>query len=208
MYIVRIFHPGQAAYSQLQEAVARHFYLHHGARPEPRPDQFWCLTGRDGQAPGYASVGVSSGDNAKLFSEYYLDISLTETYGIHRSELVEIGQFSSFAAKGAGRFLLTYVLRTLGIHRYKYAVLTATRQVRDLLTSMNVEFDDVGSACQSRVRDKHIEWGTYYRNQPRVIVIDLAEALSAMSEPGWTPPMSRQPVGMKVHDAAQSISLR
>jgi Thermostable hemolysin len=188
MFIVRSFHPGQSAYEDLQLSVSQHFYQHHGACPAPRPDQFWCLTRRDGQAPGYACVGLTWGDSGKLFSEYYLDCSLHEDYEIQRPELVEIGQLSSFGFRGAGRFLLGYVLRSLALHHYKCALLTATDQVRECLLTLDVDYDDLGEALASRVRDKHIDWGTYYQNRPRVVLVSLRSGLSRMAPLQWDPP--------------------
>ncbi|ALL67625.1 Thermostable hemolysin [Paraburkholderia caribensis MBA4] len=188
MYIVRAFHPGQGAYRQLQQAVKQNYFQSHGARPEPNPDQFWCLTDRNVSLPGYACLGLSWGDSTKLFSEHYVDISLTETYGISRSELIEIGQFSSFEGKGAGRFLIAQVLQTLAQHQYRRVLMTATEQVRHIVRSLNVEHDDLGVAYQSRVRDRHVEWGSYYRNAPRVIVADLASVLRSSDLPSWSPP--------------------
>lgn len=119
MQIVRTFHPGQDAYREIQLAVSQHYYQAHGARPEPRPDQFWCLTDRERTLPGYACLGLSWGDSARLFSEHYLDESLTSLYGLSRAELIELGQFSSFGPKGAGRYLMASVFRTLAQHHYR-----------------------------------------------------------------------------------------
>ena len=189
MYLVRSFYPGQSAYRVLQTSVSEHFYQHHGARPEPRPDQFWCLTRRDGQAPGYACIGLTWGDSGTLFSEHYVDRSIHKDHKVQRPELVEIGQFSSFGFRGAGRFLLGYTLRSLALHRYKCVLLTATEQVRECLATLDVDYDDLGEAFANRVRDKHVDWGTYYENRPRVITVNLRCGLLRMTQMQWIPPL-------------------
>jgi hypothetical protein len=185
--IVRTFHPGQSAYREMQNAVAQHYHQAHGARPEPRPDQFWCLTDRAMTLPGYACVGLSWGDGAPLFSEHYLDESLTHLYGLSRAELVELGQFSSFGSKGAGRYLIASVFRTLAQHHYRYVLMTATERVRQIVQSLQIDYDDLGRACVSRVRDVHVDWGTYYDNAPRVIMVKIRDMATRRDLPMWTP---------------------
>ncbi|TAM03185.1 MAG: hypothetical protein EPN70_14905 [Paraburkholderia sp.] len=187
MHIVRTFHPGHSAYRQIQLAVAQHYFQAHGARPEPRPDQFWCLTDRAMSLPGYACVGLSWGDSAPLFSEHYLDESLTRLYGLSRAELVELGQFSSFASKGAGRYLMASVFRTLAQHHYRYVLMTATERVRHILQSLQISYDDLGRACVSRVRDVHVDWGTYYDNSPRVVMVKIDDIASRGDLLVWSP---------------------
>ncbi|OMG72074.1 thermostable hemolysin [Burkholderia ubonensis] len=187
MHIVRTFHPGQAAYRAMQLAVAQNYYQAHGARPEPRPDQFWCLTDRAMTLPGYACVGLSWGDSAPLFSEHYLDESLTHLYGLSRAELVELGQFSSFGSKGAGRYLIANVFRTLAQHHYRYVLMTATERARHIVQSLQIGYDDLGHACVSRVRDQHVDWGTYYDNAPRVIMVKIGGMAARDALPAWSP---------------------
>lgn len=187
MYMVRSFHPGQMPYRDLQLAVTRHFFEHHSARPEPGPEEFWCLTDRDGRAPGYACIGLSWGDGGKLFSEHYLNVTLDELYAVTRPQIVEIGQFSSFGARGAGRFLMASALRSLAARQNKRAVLTATEQVRTLIADLGASFDDLGPATLERVRDKHVDWGSYYTRRPRVIAVDLCKGLNCLRQPSWKP---------------------
>ncbi|HDR8922673.1 TPA: thermostable hemolysin [Burkholderia vietnamiensis] len=197
MQIVRTFHPGQDAYREIQLAVSQHYYQAHGARPEPRPDQFWCLTDRKRTLPGYACLGLSWGDSARLFSEHYLDESLTSLYGLSRAELIELGQFSSFGPKGAGCYLMASVFRTLAQHHYRYVLMTATERVRYIVQSLQIAYDDLGRACVSRVRDRHVDWGTYYDNAPRVIMVRIDDMARRNDLPMWSPlgdpPSARMP---------------
>lgn len=189
MYLLRSIHPGSATYDEVRQAVTDCFYKNHQARPDPKPEEFWCLTGRDGCTPGYACVGLCWGDSFKLFSEYYLDEPIDVIFSVARSEIVEIGQFASFRGQGAGRFLLSLVLQGLTSRRHRCALLTATQQVRTLLGELGHEFEDLGPAKIERVRDRHIDWGSYYQQDPHVIVVDLGRLQNTTPEelqpPGW-----------------------
>jgi len=174
MYIVRNFYRDRPGYRCLQEAVRANYLKHYDATPEPRPDVFVCLTKGDGAAPGFACVGITYGDSGKLFSEYYLEEPLDRTYAIDRARIVEVGAFASFhSGSGAGRYLLKTVVKTLALHNYGLMVLTATEQVRQILGHIVTNLDDLGDAQVSRVKDPHVNWGSYYAHAPRVVASRL-----------------------------------
>ncbi|HDS1679747.1 TPA: thermostable hemolysin [Pseudomonas putida] len=175
MYIVRNFYKGRPGYRCLQEAVRAHYLKHYDATPEPQPDLFVCLTDANGGAPGYACAGISYGDSGKLFSEYYLDEGLDERYGVDRGRIAEVGAFASFrSGSGAGKYLLNNVISMLALRNFGLVVLTATEQVRQLLSPIVDNLDDLGSADKGRVKEPAINWGTYYEQQPRVVVSRLS----------------------------------
>lgn len=184
MYIVRNFYKGRPGYRCLQEAVRAHYLKHYGATPQPCPDLFVCLTGASGGAPGYACAGISYGDSGKLFSEYYLDAPLDERYGLDRARIAEVGAFASFQrGSGAGKYLLENVIRTLALRNFGLVVLTATAQVRQLLTPLVDNLDDLGLADPRRVKDPAVNWGSYYQQAPRVLVSRLSSPNAWLKAP-------------------------
>ncbi|KAF1309960.1 thermostable hemolysin [Pseudomonas putida] len=184
MYIVRNFYKGRPGYRCLQEAVRAHYLKHYQATPEPEPDLFVCLTDPNGGAPGYACAGISYGDSGKLFSEYYLDQSLDERYGLDRARIAEVGAFASFrSGSGAGKYLLNNVIKTLALRNFGLVVLTATEQVRQLLAPIVDNLEDLGGADRGRVRDPAVNWGSYYDHRPRVVVSRLSSPSIWMSAP-------------------------
>lgn len=184
MYIVRSFYPGRPGYRLLQETVRSHYLTHFDANPLPRPDQFVCLTGQDGAAPGYACAGLTYGDSGQLFSERYLDKGLDELYGVERAQILEIGAFSAFQP-GAGRFLLSKLLRTLALQNYQLVVMTATEKVRELLRPLIVDFADHGPAQLHRVQTAEVDWGSYYDHDPRVVVFSLGTEVVDQQRNPW-----------------------
>lgn len=175
MYMIRNFHRDRPGYRCLQEAVRAHYLKHYGATPQPAPDLFLCLTEAHGGAPGYACAGITYGDSGKLFSEYYLDEPLDQTYALERARIAEVGAFAAFQpGSGAGTYLLNAALKTLALHNYGLVVLTATEPVRQILDRIGPGMEDLGGAEQHRVKDPQVNWGTYYSHAPRVVVSRLS----------------------------------
>jgi hypothetical protein len=187
---VRTFYPRQQGYRRLQAAVAAHFRVHHGAHPTPRPDEFRCLADPTEPAPGHACIGLCRGGRGPLFSEHYLDEPVAESFRVCPTQVVELGQFCSFAP-GAGLALMARTLASLAASSDWLALMTATDRVRRLLATISVDFHDLGPAQPTRVRDRAVEWGTYYVNQPRVLVIELRERLATLKSFPWLPPAAR-----------------
>jgi hypothetical protein len=184
MYIVRNFYQDRPGYKCLQQAVPAHYWKHYKATPEPRPDLFVCLTGAEGAAPGFACVGITYGDSGKLFSEFYLEEPLEHTYAVDRARIVEVSAFSSFqSGNGAGKHLLSTVIKTLALHNYGLVVLTATEQVRQILCQIVTSLDDLGSAEINCVKDPQVNWGTYYCHAPRVVASRLTPPTSWVRKP-------------------------
>lgn len=183
MYIVRDFYQGSLGYQSIQQAVGISYFEHYGASPQHSPDVFTCLSNLSGDMPGYACVGISYGDSKKLFSEYYLDDRLDDRYVVDRMRIAEIGAFASFQEGwGAGKYLLANVIRTLAHRNFGLVVLTATKQVRRLLLPIVDNLEDLGGAYHARVKDPRTNWGSYYEQDPRVVV-------SRLSSPAvWQPP--------------------
>lgn len=171
MLVVRSYHEGQPEYAVLQNGVVGQFFVRHKAKPKPRPEEFWSLTGREYPPPGQACLGLSWGDHGQLFSEYYLPDQRICDDG-ERHALVEIGQVASFV-RGAGSKLLELTMAGLAQRNLRYALMTVTAHMRSILENLSIPYKELGIAEQLRCRDAHLEWGSYYQNTPRVILIDL-----------------------------------
>lgn len=171
MAILRSYHRGQPEYVIIKENVAAHFFTHHHARPEPQPEEFWSLIDLGHSVPGQACLGLCWGDRGLLFSEYYLR-GRRVCACPDRSALVEIGQVASFLP-GAGSRLIELTIIALAHRNLHHVIMTATARLRSIVRALKIPFEDFGAAEQRCCRDAHIEWGTYYQNDPRVILIDL-----------------------------------
>ncbi|SEM00834.1 thermostable hemolysin [Xaviernesmea oryzae] len=178
MPIVRSYHDGQPEYAVIQQSVAAHFFQHHKARPQPRPDEFWSLLGPSRSLPGLASLGLCWGDRGPLFSEHYLPGRRICGHQ-DRSALVEIGQVASFEP-GSGSRLLDLTISELAQRNLRHVLMTATAHIRSIVNALGIPATELGVAELRHCRDAHLDWGTYYQNDPRVILLDLQPLAQAL----------------------------
>lgn len=178
MPILRSYHDGQPEYADIQQSVAAHFFQHHKARPQPRPDEFWSLLGPSRSVPGQACLGLCWGDRGSLFSEHYLPGRRIRGYQ-DRSALVEIGQVASFEP-GAGSRLLDLSISELAQRNLRHALMTATDHMRSIVSALGIPSTELGIAELRNCRDANVDWGTYYQNDPRVILLDLQPLAQAL----------------------------
>ncbi|WJV63368.1 thermostable hemolysin [Pectobacteriaceae bacterium CE70] len=175
MYLMKEFHPEETEYQVVKQCVSLHYKDVFGASVQPQPDFFICLTKLDGKAPGYSCLGITTGDKRMLFSEHYINTDLSKQYGVDRGQIVEIGSFCSFSSNGYGKYILSLALSHLSLHKYQLVIMTATPQVRKILQTLKVCYTDMGVENYSRVPDLNVNWGSYYDNDPRVVVFPLRD---------------------------------
>lgn len=195
MSILRSYHDGQPEYAIIRSSVAANYRRRHQAAPDPRPDEFWCHVGPETPVPGEACIGLCWGDRGPLFSEHYLPGGKACPDDCRRG-LVEVGQLSSFV-RGGGARLLGHTIMELAQRNSRYVLMTATTQIRAIVSGFGVGFEVLGPALQGRCRDDHIDWGTYYQNDPHVLIIDLQPLTRSLHYS-----LSRETPGSGLHPGA------
>ena len=130
----------------------------------------------DGEVRGV--VGVRSAKYEKLFLEHYLDDSIEQAIsrraaidGVNplRRQIVEIGNLASVNAIASQR-LFRIIARYLIQHDYKWLTFTGCRSLRHIFSRMNFNLHSLGPALESRVPASQGCWGSYYHDQPEVLV--------------------------------------
>ena len=125
-----------------------------------------------------AAAGYSPAADGTLYLEQYLDrpvqAVLSDALGapVPRDQIVEVGNLAS-AAKGFGSRFLPALRRHLLDLDYRWAVFTATREVRAILSHLSFEARALAPAAASRLPDAGVGWGTYYAHDPRVMAGDI-----------------------------------
>lgn len=173
--------PGRSAVEAFIRAV---YALHYGANIQSWAPVLACLT--DGTdivaAAGYRACERDP-HNARLFLERYLDqpveaaIRTASGTTVARDEVVEIGHFSS-ARSGGGRRLMVELGRHLAAQGFRWAVSTATQELRTIFTRMRITPVTLGAADPRVLGDQAASWGTYYEHAPMVLAGEILPNLS------------------------------
>lgn len=184
---LRLHAAADAARDGVRRLIAEIYARQFGARLTGFMPQLVSL-----QANGAicAAAGYRSGCR-KLFLERYLSqpvecvLSAATGRSIRREEIVEVGQFVS-ARAGQGRRLMVALSRHLSEAGFRWAVLTATAEMRLLLRRMGLSPLTLIDADPARLGAKAAAWGSYYTHAPRVLAGDLATAIARFDQRGAT----------------------
>jgi hypothetical protein len=135
--------------------------------------------GRVSAAAGYRSA------SEPLFLERYLpepiERMLARASGqrIERQQIVEVGQFAS-RRPGDGRPLMPELACHLVALGFRWAVITATTDLRRLFRLQNLSALAIGTAEARHLGDEARWWGHYYRHAPKVVAGDLLVNLARL----------------------------
>jgi hypothetical protein len=146
----------------------------------------------DGESPA-AAAGYRPATEP-LFLERYLprpvEAMLAQAAGqtVAREQIVEVGHFAAQQA-GEGRRLMLALARHLVDAGFRWAVVTATAELRRLLGHLHLSGLPLGVARRHSVGADAPLWGSYYRHAPRVIAGDLLLSLACL-ERGRRPTMA------------------
>lgn len=127
------------------------------------------------------ALGLQPGHYRPLFLEQYLDapiehhVAAISRQPVDRSSLVEVGNLV-VARNGYGPLLLVTMAMSLAAAGYQWMVFTVTEQVERLLKRLGFNPHHLAFADPDRLTADEGSWGTYYANNPRVMVGNLARA--------------------------------
>jgi len=131
-------------------------------------------------------LGFRPADQARLFLEAYLDEPIEKTLGQRigiepqRSTLVEVGNLVS-STPGGARWLIsssTALFMGMGL---RWAVLTATPGLLNSFRKLGIAFVPLAPAAKERIDDADKYWGSYYDEQPFVVVSDISTAFHRLN---------------------------
>ena len=160
------------ARTELERFIAERFRASYGA--EVRQFCAYLLGARDDAGAWRAAAGYTPAAAGALYLEHYLDrpvdAVLSRALGerVPRERIVEVGNLAASPA-GCGRRFLPALGRHLASLDYRWAVFTATREVRHLLERLAFPALELGPAARERLPDGGAAWGTYYAHQPSVM---------------------------------------
>jgi len=180
---LQLHRPGDDSRAGVEQFIAGVYRDHFDARLT----QFMpvLVSGHGGAL--HAAAGYRDGTET-LFVEQYLpqpiEAMLAAATGraVDRSRIVEVGQFAS-RRPGAGRRLIDALARHLVAAGYRWAVITATAELRRLLARRRLLALPLGAADPHCLGTAARQWGSYYRHAPKVIAGDLLVNLTRLGRP-------------------------
>lgn len=132
-----------------------------------------------GQTVG--AYGLRPGQNQPLFLEQYLPAAIEQLVAevarrpVVRDSLIEIGNLA-LGTKAFGPMLMVTLAKMLAGAGYEWMVFTATEQVQHLMQRLGFEPYCLCPADPARLDGDYSIWGSYYRNNPRVMIGNLQRA--------------------------------
>ncbi len=132
-----------------------------------------------------AALGIRRAGDERLFLELYLNRPIENVLAeklarpIDRERVVEVGNLVS-AQGGGARALIVTLAAYLSGARYKWAVFTATSQVRNNFSKLGIDLTFLADADKARLGESQKDWGTYYEQQPQVVAVSVEEAARAI----------------------------
>lgn len=178
---LRLHPEGDGQRAEIERFIATVYRRHFDAQL----DQFMpILVSRGSDGAARSAAGYRSAVEP-LFLERYLPepieriLSRATGQPVAREHIVEVGQFASQCA-AEGRRLMIALARHLVDAGFRWAVITATAELRALLRHRGVSSMPLGPARRRCLGDGGQSWGSYYRHAPRVLAGDLALSLAQL----------------------------
>jgi hypothetical protein len=172
-------HPERRAFEQF---IAERFSRAYGARlTHFLPHLLGVMDGlgRWQAAAGYAAAGAQ-----QLFLEQYLDRPIEQALGaavgrpIARGGIVEVGNLAAISA-GMARALIPQLARHLHRMGYRWVAFTATCALRNSFQRLGLKPLPIAVADRARLADRGLSWGSYYDQDPQVMVGKISLGLRA-----------------------------
>jgi hypothetical protein len=132
-----------------------------------------------------AALGVRNAAHERLFLERYFDEPIERVIAVAtgvvpvRAQILEIGNMASIGRSASARLIAGSAMY-LEASRCRYAVVTATDELRKMLGSFGFAWDMLGPARPDRLPDRGRSWGRYYEQNPEILVGEILQAPDRM----------------------------
>ena len=171
--------------SNTEHLIRNQFWQMHHARLTSFLPELFALTDRFHQPS--AAVGIKHVGAEDIFLEQYLDLPIDDLVSnlagkrVARDHITEVGNLAASSA-GGGRKLIAFLVCYFAEIGVEWAVCTGTSAVRALLHRSGIAYSQIASADPDRLGDSKHQWGTYYKHNPCVLAVNIADALLQVSK--------------------------
>lgn len=163
--------------------IRQQYFLAHGANLGHLMANLYALEEQDGTLLG--AVGLDDFGGSPRLVECYLkqpaEVYLSQHLGmsVAREQIMEAGNLAATNLTGA--VLLTAFLFDEAHRQQKiWALFTATSAVRLALKRIGIPHESLLSATLDCVSGDYGSWGTYYEQDPQVVLVNIREGLQAV----------------------------
>ncbi len=134
----------------------------------------------------WGAVGLKCFDHRIGLVEQYLDAPVETAIGHYtgitpeRSRVVEVGNLAAATLHAAIR-LIAFLCHEAHSREFEYAIFTGIKSVRVALQRLRINYFEMQPADPVRLHTDKESWGSYYENDPRVMVVNVADAAAAIA---------------------------
>lgn len=184
---LRLHLPEDPSRAGVEDFIRGVYHRHYGASIRAFTPVLVSLAGAGGGI--VAAAGYRSAAAGALYLERYLREPIEDELAWHagrapsRREVVEVGHLAS-NRPGAGRRLMLLLGPHLAQQRFRWAVATLTREVRQMIGRLGIAPLVLAAADPAALGDEAALWGSYYAHQPLVLAGEIQPALRRLARRG------------------------
>jgi len=126
-----------------------------------------------------SAMGIRAASNGPLFIEKYINAAIESCFSdeaIARDEIAEIGNLHGTNKLFTQQLFIVTALATAKAG-FSKLVFCATPQVKTMMESLLMTTVNIGEADPKRLGNEAEHWGNYYESSPKLIAIDIDQAL-------------------------------
>ncbi len=175
---IQIFSQGDIFRETVESFIYHSFQRAYGAEISHFMPQLMAMQRHDRVE---AALGVNvAQQNVPLFLECYLQQPVEQLLAEHlhrpisRSGIVEVGNLAAHPP-GAARFLFIALNAYLLGAGIDWAVFTAVPRVINSFSKLGIPLQPLAEAHVDALPEPRDNWGSYYQQQPKVVVGDVAQ---------------------------------
>jgi len=163
---------------QAEDFIKGIFKQHYNAQISSFLPQLFAVFDERGNTKSV--LGLRNAQCEALYLERYLDqpietlIQQVAQQAVSRAQVVEIGNLASLNSANC-KVLFSFITQHLQDQNIKWITCTSTSVLRLVFRRLGIKALPVHQADQNRLGNEQYEWGSYYDNDPQVMLINVQE---------------------------------
>lgn len=182
---ISLLREGDEKRPQVEAFIKDVFKKHHGAKLEHFAPSLLATFNQQKEVD--AALGYRLAHEGPLFLETYLDQSIESLVSQYLGEKVErhsIGETGNLASANAAscKELFSYTADYLNQQGIEWFVSTGTAVMRVVYRRLGIKAHIIHDVEKSRLGKGQDDWGSFYEDKPKIILINVAQAKQRFNE--------------------------